>query len=132
MIYNKKCKKIVSAAFVLCFAWAFLMSPSLAKAQTGFFQPFGGKITAFTPCTCSEAEWLYLVPLHPISIAGGPMAYMPGVSFLHDWYAPIPGMNLLGDYSPIPACYIVAGPTCVPLFTFGLINKTGTSNPAGI
>ena len=44
----------------------------------------------------------------------------------------VPGLWHLGDYNPFPlACWIIAGPTCIPLPAYGVMGKVGTNYSGG-
>lgn len=119
-------KFIILLLVVSC--WLFV--PTATQAQTGLL-PFGGIVSFTLPCTCSGTLWIWFTPLYlggPV-VLSGPMIYSPFSTILYaNFSIGVPGKWHLGDYVPaIPACFIIAGPTCVPLPAVGLMSKVGTN-----
>lgn len=75
--------------------------------------PFGGVITAVTPCDCSVG---YMIIVAGPTTAGA-FLYQTGVSILFPWYEIFtPGPFVLGTYIPGAVCMIGVPPACTDAF----------------
>ena len=108
-----------------------LVVPNVTLAQTGLL-PFAGIVSDTEVCTCSPGIlWIWFTPLYLGGdvVVTGPEDYSVYSTTLYGYYMiGKTGLWHLGDYNPFPlACWIIAGPACLPLPAIGLMSKVGTN-----
>ena len=125
-------KKIITTLFVFAFFIGFAN-----VATSGPIPPlkgFGSVARAANPCTCSDAEYIYMAPLFLSSKpTAGTVAFVPGGTYQFlDYIGGTVGTTLyLGALLPgMQACWMVAGYTCVPYPNLGPMTYIGTG-PGG-
>lgn len=100
-----------------------------ASSGTGFSlnQPYGGKVLAAIPCTCSPGD--FLITLGPPS-AGTYLFSPTSVPTIYKYgLVIVPGVNHLGFYRPFGLCKMIATPCTVIPVTRGVITSVATSLP---
>lgn len=90
---------------------------------------FGGISTTVITCTCSGN---LLITVADVRGFPAPLIYQPGATMLYMMYAPIPAVNMLGQYVPGGVCLVYAGTGCVSGGTpIGTMTQLGTSLTIG-
>lgn len=113
---------MVFAAFVI----AVLLVPDSAQAL-GLFTPFGGRVLATIPCTCSASTMITVGLPRP-----GTFILTPA-SRIYKNYLPIPGRWVLGIATGVSPCMVLIPlpippfMTCIPMGAGGVIVRIGTS-----
>lgn len=112
-------KKILfSFAIALLFVSTY-MSRSSAQLIN---PPFGGRVIAILPCTCTGGFAILLGFPRP-----GFYLFQSGISRLYKNFIILPGSQVLGNAVVTGVCLTALA--CVPIPTIGTILKVGTSLP---
>ena len=91
----------------------------------GLFTPFGGRVLATIPCTCSPIIGTQIVTVGPPK--GGVFLYTP-ITKAYKYYYPYVGRWILGIASNFRApCMMGIPPFCVAAGTYKPITMFGTS-----
>ena len=107
-------KKRIFIALIIAL---FMIAPTTSYALS-----FGGKVIFNLPCTVPPGLVLFVGPPRP-----GAFLYVPKVSTLYQFFKPIIGSWVLGNYVPLSGCVVGICPFCYIQPLMGTITKIGTS-----
>lgn len=135
---NKKFLILMIVILLMSPVGVFAFTPGPGAFVPGL--PFGGLVIFSVPCICSANLWIWFAPLYPLPLPPvGPLVYQPGYTTLYgDFAIGITATWHLGSYLPIIGknptklfgiCWIETKTACVPIESFGVMNKVGTGLP---
>lgn len=107
---------------------------SAAGGISGNETPFGGYVTVNIQCTCTNNNWLFMMPfLANGSVSAGGLVFEQGTKQYKHAAAPGPSIWLLGKYRQGSGkCEIRVAQYCVQLQSVGQISFIGTSQRQGL
>lgn len=105
-------------------AGAKLVNSKTSTSASNTGEPFGGRVTYKTPCTCAEG---YQVTITGPNGSSG--TYLEtSAAKAHKAYNISPGRFVLGKYTKGGSCMVTSGPSCVDIgISKGTITMFGVS-----